>query len=129
MHNRLTFNWSITSRIINVYSDPVIFLSWRASQCIEYLNNYHIVISTSKDITINKNILNVIVNIARVEQIVRENSWNNDEVEIISTINNTRQPRNQWPTNTTILPSISSFLGDNDIRNTLVSIFLEACYD
>ena len=61
---------------------------------------------------------------------MRENSTNDDEViEIITPMNNTRQSRNQHPANTTTLPSIGSFLHNDDTRNALVSILLQACCD
>ena len=105
-HNRLTFHYPITNRIINTYHDLVIPLSQRANQYIDYLYTYHNVISTSKDTTNeDRNISNVIANVARTEQIARENYTSDDEViEIITPANNTRRSRNQHPANTTTLP-------------------------
>ena len=70
------------NRTINFNHDLVISLSQRANQHIDYLNTNYSVISTSKDISnIDRDTINAMANVAQVEQIIRENSANNNEVE------------------------------------------------
>jgi len=67
LRNRSTFNCPITNRTINIRTDPVILLSRRANQRIEYLNSHHNVITTGEGVINTTNTTNIMNNVARAE--------------------------------------------------------------